>query len=87
MSAQDMIDDIKFVHGFYLSVADGAGGPSDCFLPVFPERVVDVKPKTGGGSSITIRTETDEPSTFNVTQGADFVREAIRHCKELDKKA
>ena len=80
-----MPDEFKAVHGFYLNVAHGDGQPSIFLLPVFPENVAEVKPKRGGGSSITVRTAKDETDTLEVTQGADFIAEAMRRCKALDE--
>lgn len=82
-----MSDEFKPIHGFYLNVADGAGTPGSFRLPVFPESVLDVEAKPGGGSSITVRMSSGDSVTLDVAQPIDLVQELMRRCKELDERA
>jgi hypothetical protein len=80
-----MVDEFRPIHGFRLSVADGAGQPGIFLLPVFPESVLDVSPNDKGGSSVAVRMSNGETLNLSVAQPPELVQELMRQCKALDQ--
>lgn len=79
-----MSTEFKRVHGFRLNVSKGKGEPTIFMFPVFPERVVDLKPVSPSGAEITVKMANDDRITWEVTQSVDEIRAMIAHCKKLD---
>ena len=84
----DAVERVRSVaHGLVLNVAHSDGSSSIFVWRIFPDTILDVKPRSPSGSIVTVRQRGRDPVTTEVTQSVEEVKSLVEECRRLDALA